>query len=187
MTEQEALALVYAQTLFKTQTPFVCYINHEALQYLINKPVIRGGNPQMVDAFSRIRWVMVSYLRHAEHPSVSEQSNFISNYSQPFFFLPAASPTSLSATSLLVPKRKRIHLADDRLAYLTLWLDVFMYGWLGAGGFNRTKEEDHFLWDLKRIENKKNILLLLDVSEQTGGGYTLQAPIPTNRNNIHRG
>ena len=40
----------------------------------------------MVDAVSRIRRVMVSYLRHAEHPSVSEQSNSIYPVLKKFFF-----------------------------------------------------------------------------------------------------
>ena len=45
MTEREELGMVYVVQKFRhylLATPFVFYVNHQALLYMINKPVIQG-------------------------------------------------------------------------------------------------------------------------------------------------
>lgn len=44
-TEQEALGMVYAVQKFRHYlfaTPFTFYVDHQALMYLVNKPIIQG-------------------------------------------------------------------------------------------------------------------------------------------------
>jgi hypothetical protein len=45
MIEREALKMVYVVYIFKIYllaTPFMFYVNHQSLMYLVNKPIIQG-------------------------------------------------------------------------------------------------------------------------------------------------
>jgi hypothetical protein len=56
-TEREGLAMVYALHKFRHYLlggHFKMFIDHSALKYLVNKPMLGGANMHMAYAFSRI-------------------------------------------------------------------------------------------------------------------------------------